>query len=161
MIGVYSHLLRRVFRFHYHSQKVIGSLGLVGGHLNISKRVTKKTSLTKVTWPQNCQVEISLSFPDTMDIATPNSSAVGYSSCFSSGGKKSGWRFQTQFGISVSGFEKKTDYKNPCDFVVCLPTWTVDSLMVNVGKYTIYGSYGLYSRRCRFHPMVNPKTRWL
>ena len=26
MIGVYHHLLRKVFRFHYHSQKVIGSL---------------------------------------------------------------------------------------------------------------------------------------
>ena len=29
MIGVYNHLLRKVFRFHYHSQKVIGSLGNV------------------------------------------------------------------------------------------------------------------------------------
>ena len=28
MIGVYNHLLSKVFRFHYHSQKVIGSLGL-------------------------------------------------------------------------------------------------------------------------------------
>ena len=27
MIGVYNHLLRKVFSFHYHSQKVIGSLG--------------------------------------------------------------------------------------------------------------------------------------
>ena len=27
MIGVYNHLLRKVFRFHYHSQRVIGSLG--------------------------------------------------------------------------------------------------------------------------------------
>ena len=29
VIGVYNHLLRKVFRFHYHSQKVIGSLGFV------------------------------------------------------------------------------------------------------------------------------------
>ena len=29
MIGVYNHLLSKVFRFHYHSQKVIGSLGCV------------------------------------------------------------------------------------------------------------------------------------
>ena len=29
MIGVYNHLLRKVFRFHYHSQKVIGSLGII------------------------------------------------------------------------------------------------------------------------------------
>ena len=29
MIGVYNHLLRKIFRFHYHSQKVIGSLGMV------------------------------------------------------------------------------------------------------------------------------------
>jgi len=29
MIGVYNHLLRKVFRFHYQSQKVIGSLGQV------------------------------------------------------------------------------------------------------------------------------------
>ena len=29
MIGVYNHFLRKVFRFHYHSQKVIGSLGVV------------------------------------------------------------------------------------------------------------------------------------
>ena len=29
MIGVYNHLLSKVFRFHYHSQKVIGSLGLL------------------------------------------------------------------------------------------------------------------------------------
>ena len=27
MIGVYNHLLSKVFRFHYHSQEVIGSLG--------------------------------------------------------------------------------------------------------------------------------------
>ena len=27
MIGVYNHLLSKVFRFHYHAQKVIGSLG--------------------------------------------------------------------------------------------------------------------------------------
>ena len=27
MIGVSNHLLSKVFRFHYHSQKVIGSLG--------------------------------------------------------------------------------------------------------------------------------------
>ena len=27
MIGAYNHFLRKVFRFHYHSQKVIGSLG--------------------------------------------------------------------------------------------------------------------------------------
>ena len=29
MFGVYNHLLRKVFRFHYHSQKVIGSLGTI------------------------------------------------------------------------------------------------------------------------------------
>ena len=29
MIGVYNHLLSKVFRFHYHSQKVIGSLGAI------------------------------------------------------------------------------------------------------------------------------------
>ena len=29
IIGVYNHLLSKVFRFHYHSQKVIGSLGLL------------------------------------------------------------------------------------------------------------------------------------
>ena len=28
MIGVYNHLLSNVYRFHYHSQKVIGSLGI-------------------------------------------------------------------------------------------------------------------------------------
>ena len=27
MIGVYNHLLSKVFRFHYNSQKVIGSVG--------------------------------------------------------------------------------------------------------------------------------------
>ena len=29
MIGVYNHILRKVFWFHYHSQKVIGSLGMI------------------------------------------------------------------------------------------------------------------------------------
>ena len=29
MIGVYNHLLRKVFKFHYRSQKVIGSLGII------------------------------------------------------------------------------------------------------------------------------------
>jgi len=33
MIGVYNHLLRKVFRFHYHSQKVIGSLEHHFGHV--------------------------------------------------------------------------------------------------------------------------------
>ena len=32
MIGVYNHL-SKVFRFHYHSQKVIGSLGIVIGQM--------------------------------------------------------------------------------------------------------------------------------
>ena len=36
MIGVHTHLLRKVFRLHYHSQKVIGSLGWVD-HMNHSK----------------------------------------------------------------------------------------------------------------------------
>ena len=35
VIGVYNHLLRKVFRFHYHSQKVIGSLGKVFGRLGL------------------------------------------------------------------------------------------------------------------------------
>ena len=30
IIGVYNHLLSKVFRFHYHHQKVIGSLGMFG-----------------------------------------------------------------------------------------------------------------------------------
>ena len=29
MIWVYNHLLNKVFRFHYHYQKVIGSLGMI------------------------------------------------------------------------------------------------------------------------------------
>jgi len=33
MIRVYNHLLRKVFSFHYHSQKVIGSLGHYTGWL--------------------------------------------------------------------------------------------------------------------------------
>ena len=28
MIGVYNHLLSKVFRFHYHSQEVIGLVGI-------------------------------------------------------------------------------------------------------------------------------------
>ena len=36
MIGVYNHLLSKVFRFHCHSQKVIGSLGYVVGERWIS-----------------------------------------------------------------------------------------------------------------------------
>ena len=37
VIGVYNHLLRKVFRFHYHSQKVIGSLGLDTLEINTTK----------------------------------------------------------------------------------------------------------------------------
>ena len=33
--GVYNHLLRKVFRFHYHSQKVIGSLGIPSVYIYI------------------------------------------------------------------------------------------------------------------------------
>ena len=33
MIGVSNHLLSKVFRFHYHSQKVIGSLGQCDIHI--------------------------------------------------------------------------------------------------------------------------------
>ena len=36
MIGVYNHLLRKVFRFHYHSQKVIGSLGYIAHFVALS-----------------------------------------------------------------------------------------------------------------------------
>ena len=52
MIGVYNHLLSKVFRFHYHSQKVIGSLGYINFHtartpetnpLNKTKKKNKKT----------------------------------------------------------------------------------------------------------------------
>ena len=40
MIGVYNHLLRKVFRFHYHSQKVIGSLGI--GYVYFKKKHPSK-----------------------------------------------------------------------------------------------------------------------
>ena len=36
MIGVYNHLLSQVFRFHYHSQKVIGSQAITLQEINIS-----------------------------------------------------------------------------------------------------------------------------
>ena len=38
MIGVYNHFLRKVFRFHYHSQKVTGSLGIAA----VASKNTKK-----------------------------------------------------------------------------------------------------------------------
>ena len=41
MIRVYNHLLRKVFRFHYHSQKVSGSLGI-----SMSKRRCAKFFIT-------------------------------------------------------------------------------------------------------------------
>ena len=46
MIGVYNHLLSKVFRFHCHSQKVIGSLGLlVSGLYFTSFRLVRASSL--------------------------------------------------------------------------------------------------------------------
>ena len=59
MIGVYNHLLSKVFRFHYHSQKVIGSLGISFGQINclvfprrfvLSRRVFKAWTLPKVAF---------------------------------------------------------------------------------------------------------------
>ena len=48
MIGVYNHLLTKVFRFHYHSQKVIGSMG----HLMIRKVTQDIWQITLgPTWP--------------------------------------------------------------------------------------------------------------
>ena len=43
MIGVYNHLLSKVFRFHYHSQKVIGSLGrgYLFGELKLIQKKTR------------------------------------------------------------------------------------------------------------------------
>ena len=42
MIGVYNHLLSKVFWFHYHSQKVIGSLGRVKQQHEIEKKHVNK-----------------------------------------------------------------------------------------------------------------------
>ena len=47
MIGVYNHLLRKVFRFHYHSQKVIGSLG----KLTLFSTLPKNKSRFGPFWP--------------------------------------------------------------------------------------------------------------
>ena len=46
MIGVYNHLLREVFGFHYHSQKVIGSLGYI--FINQSMTYMSKTKDTYI-----------------------------------------------------------------------------------------------------------------
>ena len=49
--GVYNHLLRKVFRFHYHSQKVIGSLGVVEcGMLWLTKNMSEKGGLGMEPW---------------------------------------------------------------------------------------------------------------
>ena len=47
MIGVYNHLLRKVFRFHYHSQKVIGSLGMLYMH---ERQAPSLPSQERVRW---------------------------------------------------------------------------------------------------------------
>ena len=46
MIGVYNHLLSKVFRFHYYSQKVIGSLGIcvTSQQVNLQKKPYEKPS---------------------------------------------------------------------------------------------------------------------
>ena len=41
MIGVYNQLLSKVFRFHDHSQKVIGSLGEFSEALNIVSHMSR------------------------------------------------------------------------------------------------------------------------
>ncbi len=46
MIGVYNHLLSKVFRFHYHSQKVIGSLGI---NIDIEKMCLEGADLRLLT----------------------------------------------------------------------------------------------------------------
>ena len=41
MIGVYNHLLIKVFSLHFHSQKVFGSLGQVGFFLTVANRCSR------------------------------------------------------------------------------------------------------------------------
>ena len=76
MIGVYNHLLRKVFRFHYHSQKVIGSLGyhqryvffyrgymvlIIDVQLDVSIRKfepsNNRNNINKTTW-RNYQIHL-------------------------------------------------------------------------------------------------------
>ena len=45
MIGVYNHLLRKVFGFHYHSEKVIGSLGYIKNTTSLIPFVAKNPYL--------------------------------------------------------------------------------------------------------------------
>ena len=55
MIGVYNHLLRKRFWFHYHSQKVIGSLG------KESVIQTSKKSPTGLSWTDASTWVLSIS----------------------------------------------------------------------------------------------------
>ena len=49
MIGVSNHLLSKVFRFHYHSQKVIGSLGKFFG----SKEKSSTFLFIQIPWGED------------------------------------------------------------------------------------------------------------
>ena len=69
MIGVSNHLLTIVFRFHYHFQEVIGSLGLV----NLECKNTKKASPKALTlgappiWSPSWEVTRSLACQRLLD----------------------------------------------------------------------------------------------
>ena len=82
MIGVYNHLLRKVLiRFHYHSQKVIGSLGsyLFANPISVSKMKPGIifdpllfTSQQQSSARQRCRDEITgLWFPRCGPLAAP------------------------------------------------------------------------------------------
>ena len=93
MIGVYNHLLSKVFRFHYHSQKVIGSLGsgfyshrdLSSGSWGWSRITTFSSGLvvetnttTKVRVGKGCGVEVKRVFVLSFFSHTPYQPCMVY-----------------------------------------------------------------------------------
>ena len=70
MIGVYNHLLIKVFRLHFHSQKVIGSLGRgIPGFLFTGPLKASATSLSLLSlpWAFTCS-SWTLAEPWTLEI---------------------------------------------------------------------------------------------
>ena len=62
MIGVYNHILSKVFWFHYHSQKVIGSLGYIIVKKN-SQRMpwsSINSGIPRSSWEQHLWIQVNL-----------------------------------------------------------------------------------------------------
>ena len=153
MIGVSNHLLSKVFRFHYHSQKVIGSLGNVSKYTSsiVNVYILDIQTLPEKVWLDSKSIPIKHRSPQEVF------GSLGiYLYIYMTWWQRFRPIFLRSWNLKIIFSKERSErslHGQYAFFICSIPIGSMGLAylylriyhknQVNVGKYTIHGSYGI------------------